>query len=84
MVQHLLLFLRQHLSAKANGKCYGKLITTTPSNLDMPHGRFCMDLIEDSVNFIEELYDMTKEEIAQYIANVSKTTMYIFFIRISN
>ena len=73
-------FSQAAYSARENGKCFSKLITTTPSNLDIPQGRFCMDLIEDSARFIEELYDMTKDEVRDYIRdNSSNDYVYIFY-----
>jgi len=60
------------LEARANRKNYGKVITTTPNNIDSKEGAFCKKLIDDAAVFIEDFYDWSKDKIEEYIKNNSK------------
>jgi hypothetical protein len=66
--------------AKANGKPYSKIITTTPNNIDVPEGTFCHGMMTGSAEFTEELYDWSKEEIEAYIeTNSDNDFLFIKF-----
>lgn len=66
--------------AKANGKPYGKIITTTPNNIDVPEGLYCHQLMANAAEFTEELYDWSRDEIEAYINdNSDNDFLYIKF-----
>jgi len=66
--------------AKSNGRCYGKLISTTPNNTDLASGRYCKDLINMAADFTEKMYDMDRTEIDEFVdRNSSNDFVYIFF-----
>jgi rRNA-processing protein FCF1 len=71
-------FSQAKIEAKSNNRCYSKLITTTPSNTDVPAGKFCKEMINNSAVFTEALFDMTKDEVEEYIkANSTNDFLYI-------
>ena len=73
-------YSRASASAKANGKYYFKLITTTPNNIDIPEGRFCKSLINQAAVFTEFMYEMDKKQLEQYVLdNSSNDWVYIKF-----
>jgi hypothetical protein len=49
------------------GKPYGKTITTTPSNLDIPEGKFCKSMIDNACQFDESMYDWNIEKVQKFI-----------------
>lgn len=59
-------------AALRNGTAYGKLITTTPNNLDEPSGKYCYGLIEDAIPFDEIWYDWSEDKIRNEIEKNSK------------
>lgn len=66
------------LEAKNNGKPYGKLITTTPGDLNTPHGIYCYNFFDNTAPFKERLYDMNKAEVQEYVNMNSKNNfLYI-------
>jgi len=65
-------------AAARNNVPYGKILTTTPNYLDSPEGMFVYDIMDKAAKWNEELYDMTKEEIDNYIyENSSNDLIYI-------
>lgn len=54
-------------NAKKNNSPYGITITTTPNNLDVPHGAFCKKIIDNAAPFTYECFDMTDEQLDDYI-----------------
>lgn len=57
-----------------------KALTTTPSDLDTPEGVFCKSMMDAAAPFKEELYDMTRDQIDEYIDNHSSNNfVYIEF-----
>ena len=59
-------------NAKLNGSPTGIHITTTPNNLDEnTPGAYMYSMIQDSCDFIYEMYDMNKEELTNFIHNNS-------------
>jgi hypothetical protein len=60
------------LEAKSNGKPYGKLLSTTPNNLDVPEGLFCKrEIIDKAASFDESMYDWDLDRIYKYIQSNS-------------
>lgn len=58
--------------AKKRGTPNGKLITTTPNNLDCKEGLYCYQMIENSAKFDESWYDWEPEKIKEFVFNNSK------------
>ena len=58
--------------AKGAGKPYGRIITTTPNNLDIDEGSHCYKMMEESCEFVEEIYDWTSKRIESYIHDNSR------------
>ena len=59
---------------------YGKLLTTTPSLLDLPEGKFCSKMIENACPFVEEFYDYDEDFLHEFIFNNSDNDfIYIKF-----
>jgi hypothetical protein len=66
--------------AKSKGKPYCKILSTTPSNLDIPHGRHCREVIDESCRFNEKFYDWDIEDIKLFIeSNSTNDFIYIKF-----
>jgi hypothetical protein len=66
--------------AEKEGRPFAKIVSTTPNNLDSPHGIFCKQLIDEACPFTEEMYDWTKREIKNFIKdNSSNDFLYIKF-----
>lgn len=64
--------------AERDGRPHGKIISTTPANVDTPAGKFCKSLIDDGCEFLEDMYDWTRERILNYITdNSSNDFLYI-------
>jgi hypothetical protein len=53
--------------AKANGAMYARIFTSTPGDLDSPMGMEAQDMLDHTAKWTEKIYDMTTEEIEQYI-----------------
>lgn len=66
--------------AAANGKPYGKIITSTPGDMKTDYGRYAYEFIGRSADFLEEFYDWTIDDIREYIDRISKNGfLYIKF-----
>jgi hypothetical protein len=59
-------------SAKKNGTPYGKLITTTPNDLDTEMGAYCYAMIQDACPFDEAWYDWDMGDLKQFIEDNSR------------
>lgn len=59
------------LEAKRNNKPYGRLITTTPGDLQTEQGTWCKQFINNCCVFKDEMYDWEDEEVEEYILNNS-------------
>ncbi len=46
---------------------YGKIIATTPSNLDLPEGIACKNMIDNAATFDEAMYDWNNDKIKKYL-----------------
>jgi hypothetical protein len=67
-------------SAKKNGTPYGKLITTTPNDLDTDMGSYCYSMIQDSCPFDEAWYDWDIDELKKFIEENSRNDfVYVEF-----
>jgi hypothetical protein len=60
--------------AKSNGVPYGISITTTPNNVDTSMGGYCKSVIDKSAVFTFACFDMTDEELDDFIENNSSNT----------
>jgi L-rhamnose mutarotase len=65
-------FSRASKSAMKNGTPYGKLITTTPNDLDTEIGSYCYSMIQDACPFDEAWYDWDIKELKTFIKENSK------------
>jgi hypothetical protein len=66
--------------AEAHGRPHGRIISTTPSNIDNPAGAFCKGLIDNACVFVEEMYDWDRDILKDYIAtNSSNDFLYISY-----
>ena len=66
--------------AEANGKPYGKMITSTPGNVSDVPGAYALNFIGNAARFTEKLYDYTAKEIEEFIyTNSSNNFVYIRF-----
>lgn len=64
--------------ARLHNKPHGKMLSTTPSNIDTPSGAFCKDIIDRACEFTEEMYNWSPDKIREYIvANSSNDFIYI-------
>jgi hypothetical protein len=59
-------------SAKKNGTPFGKLITTTPNDLDTDIGKYCYGMIQDACPFDESWYDWDITELRKFIKENSR------------
>lgn len=67
-------------NAKANGKPYGILITTTPGDLTTPEGTYAFDMKDNATPFREEFYDWSFEDLEKLRqANNNSNFFYIRF-----
>jgi hypothetical protein len=67
-------------NAMKNGTPYGKVITTTPNNLDDPAGKECYDMMQAAVPFDEIFYEWDHERVKAYIDKISTNDfVYIKF-----
>ncbi len=53
--------------AKANGKPYSKILTSTPGDMKTPHGKDAFAFIKMSVPFTDDFYDWDLEELREYV-----------------
>lgn len=58
--------------AKANKVPYGKLLTTTPSNLDDPAGLYLYKMLNQAIKFNEDWYDKDIADVKKIISDGSK------------
>ena len=58
-----------------------KLITTTPNNIDIPEGQFCRSMIDNALEFDENIiYDLPVSELMQYVReNSSNDFIFVEF-----
>lgn len=71
-------FSKASENAKKNSTPYGIVISTTPNNIDEgTPGAFCYDMIEQAAKWNVSLFDLTKEELDDFITSNS-TNDYIF------
>ena len=69
----------QEMAAKM-GRPYGKILTTTPNDLDVPEGAFAKKMIDEACPFDEAKYDWDREKLLKYIdANSNNDFIYIEF-----
>jgi hypothetical protein len=54
-------------NAKKNGVPYGITITTTPNNVDTPHGHYAKMMIDKAAKFELKCFDMTDEQLNEFI-----------------
>ncbi|NNV04690.1 hypothetical protein, partial [Brevibacillus sp. MCWH] len=59
------------LNAKRNNAIYGRIFTSTPGDLDTRPGQEALQIIEKTCKWTEKFYDMTREEIEDYITKNS-------------
>lgn len=59
-------------SAEKNGTPYGKLITTTPNDLDTDNGSFCHGMIQLACPFDEIWYDWDIKDVKRFIEENSE------------
>lgn len=57
---------------------YGISITTTPGDLATPHGAFAYKMMESSIVFNENFYDLKREKLFDIIHNTPDKTDFIF------
>lgn len=68
------------IEAKKKGRPYGKLITTTPNNIDIDIGAYCKKMIDEATPFEETFYDWKPKEIQAYVEqNKLNDFVYIEF-----
>lgn len=65
--------------AKANGRPYHILITTTPGDLMSGHGIFARKFFDGAKPFVEDLYDYDEEKLADYISKSRNQFLHIRF-----
>lgn len=65
-------FKRASENAKKHGSPYGMVIITTPANLDTESGQFCFEMLQNAAKWSVDLFDLTSEELDNYIELNSK------------
>ena len=55
-------------NAKAAGKPYGRIFTTTPGNLDTREGLTTLPIIQSMIPWTEKIYDFTPEQLIEYMS----------------
>lgn len=63
--------------ARAQGKPFFKLITTTPNNIDLPSGAYCRGMIDSSCPFFLEMFDMDENSLRTFI-NKNSDNGFVF------
>jgi hypothetical protein len=67
-------------NAKKNGVPYSITITTTPNNVDTPHGAFCHKMIDKAAPFNIQCFDMNDDELIDYMKkNSSNDFIFVQF-----
>lgn len=65
-------------NAKKNHAMYGRIITSTPGDLDTRAGMDALEVIENTCRFSESLYDKPIDEVRDYVdANSGNKILYI-------
>jgi hypothetical protein len=65
-------------NAKKNGVPYGISITTTPNNVDTPHGHYAKMMIDKAAKFELKCFDMTDEQLHEFIqTNSSNNFVFV-------
>jgi hypothetical protein len=59
-------------NAKQNGAAYGRIMTSTPGDLDTPSGRAANEIIGSMVPWSEAIYSKSEEEVHEYIETAMK------------
>lgn len=59
-------------NAKKNGAIYGRIITSTPGDLDTGPGQESQEILRQTARWTEKMYDMTETEIREYIEQNSE------------
>lgn len=59
------------MNAKRNNAIYGRIFTSTPGDLDTRPGQEALQIIEKTCKWTEKFYDMTRDEIEDYITKNS-------------
>jgi hypothetical protein len=66
------------IEAKNNGKYYGKVITTTPNNVDKREGSYCKSMIDNACPFSFSFYDKDPNSLFDYIdKNSNNNFVYV-------
>lgn len=68
---NILAFNTASANARRNNAVYCRVFTSTPGDLDTQPGQDALQIIEKTCKWTEKFYDMTKEEIDDYIAKNS-------------
>ncbi len=53
-------------NARAAGKPFGRILSSTPGNLDTREGRTAKPIIDSMIPFTEKIYDMSPEQLLEY------------------
>lgn len=61
-----------------NGAPYAISITTTPGDLATPHGAFAYKMMNDSIPFRENFYDLTRKKLYDRILNTPDKLPFVF------
>lgn len=64
--------------AEKNGAPYAISITTTPGDLCTPHGAWAYKMMEDSLPFMEEMYDWKRKKLYDRVLNTPDKNSFIF------
>lgn len=65
-------------NAKRNNSMYGRIITSTPGDLDTPSGQDALQIIENTATWSEEFYDKGADAAKEYLEkNSANGIMYI-------
>lgn len=55
------------LEAAHNNKPYGKIITSTPGDMETDYGKIAFGYVDSAAQFIERIYDWDVDEVKEYI-----------------
>ena len=65
-------------NAKRNNSMYGRILTSTPGDLDSAAGQDALQIIEETCKWTEKFYDMDIEDVRDYImTNSGNRIVYI-------
>lgn len=70
-------------NAKRNHAMYGRIFTCTPGDLDTKCGMEAQEILDNTAEWTEKLYDMTTEEIEKYFLAKGKDCNKILYIEYS-